>query len=311
MGKARGVGRGLISSSNSSPNSNVITISTSNSESIPSLRVPTPPSPPAYLKSSFLKQQLSLSVAGNNPVDFPFLVEPEHPLEENEWIAVHTIGLVENLCSIFDPLYEMCLCHPSGSNSPKSTEVDGGNESTELFFTPSKKPIRQVISLMLSECNDAIQSARIFPVKQGEAFSPSDLREEASRICRKLLLCLVHIYTAHVNHLEQLDLVAHMNTIAKHFFAFTTRFKLLQEEGEDTKALAALHGFHKKLLETPAPNVTTALGSGVGSSINLPFNSSDKDATSEKQMESVLQQSSSSSSGVENVVDVPKHPPQR
>ncbi|KAH9280409.1 MOB kinase activator-like 2 [Echinococcus granulosus] len=253
MGKARGVSRGLISGSMSSPNSATAIISattTSTPSDVHSSPSPPPPSPPPYLKPSFLRQQLSLAAAGNTPVDFPFLVEPEHPLEEDEWIAVHTIGLVENLCSIFDPLYEVCLCRGGGSSSPSKATDDV--EFTDSFVQ-TKKPVRQVISLILSECNDAIQSARIFPVRQGQAFSPSDLREEAARICRKLLLCLVHIYTAHVNHLEQLDLVAHMNTIAKHFFAFTSRFNLIEEE--DNRALAALQGFHRRLLETPAPNV--------------------------------------------------------
>ncbi|VDL62311.1 unnamed protein product [Hymenolepis diminuta] len=274
MGKARGVGRGLISSSNSSSNATSIAVSPSIPESIPSPHDPDPPSPPPYLKPSFLKQQLSLSVAGNTPVDFPFLVEPEHPLEEDEWIAVHTIGLVENLCSIFDPLYEMCLCRPAGSHSPKSSsEINGVNESVEFIPSQSKKPVRQVISLLLSECNDAIQSARIFPVKQGETFSPADLRDEASKICRKLLLCLVHIYSAHVTHLEQLDLVAHMNTIAKHFFAFTMRFKLLNEDGEDSRVLSTLHGLHRQLLETPAPNVVVVAESNkpsVAQSVDIP-----------------------------------------
>ncbi|VDM16561.1 unnamed protein product [Hydatigera taeniaeformis] len=253
MGKARGVSRGLISGSVSYPNSATAVISTTTTPTpsdVHSPSSPSPPSPPPYLKPSFLRQQLSLAAAGNTPVDFPFLVEPEHPLEEDEWIAVHTIGLVENLCSIFDPLYEVCLCRGGGNNSPSKAVDDA---SFADFFTQTKKPVRQVISLILSECNDAIQSARIFPVRQGQAFSPSALREEAARICRKLLLCLVHIYTAHVSHLEQLDLVAHMNTIAKHFFAFTSRFNLIDED--DNRALAALQGFHRRLLETPAPNV--------------------------------------------------------
>ncbi|VDO01644.1 unnamed protein product [Rodentolepis nana] len=291
MGKARGVGRGLISGSNSSSSATSIPVSPSNPESVSSPPDPNPPSPP-YLKSSFLKQQLSLSVAGNIPVDFPLLVEPEHPLEEDEWIAVHTIGLVENLCSIFDPLYDMCLCRPTGSHSPKSSSGSNGPVSVEFLLSQSKKPVRQVISLLLSECNDAIQSARIFPVKQGEAFSPSDLRDEASKICRKLLLCLVHIYSAHVVHLEQLDLVAHLNTIAKHFFAFTMRFKLLNEDGEDNKVLGALHGLHRQLLETPAPNVIVVAESSrpvMPQSVDMtPILSDGKETKSESsQLESV------------------------
>ncbi|VDD76254.1 unnamed protein product [Mesocestoides corti] len=248
MGKARGVSRGLISASTSSP---IASVTSSANPSEPPSVSSAPPSPPPYLRTSFLRQQLSLAASGNTPVDFPMLVEPEHPLEENEWIAVHTIGLVENVCSIFDPLYEVCLCRGAGGNSNGSPSKFVEDLDFEDPCLQTKKPARQVISLMLSECNDAIQSARIFPVKQGQAFSPADLRKEAARICRKLLLCLVHIYTAHVSHLEQLDLVAHMNTIAKHFFAFTSRFELIEE---DDRALGALHGFHRLLLETPAPN---------------------------------------------------------
>ncbi|VDN18925.1 unnamed protein product [Dibothriocephalus latus] len=133
-----------------------------------------------------------------------------------------------------------------------------------------KKPpqtARQAIIVALSECNDIIQSSRVFPIKKGQPF-PSDLPSESAKICKKLLFCLSHLYMSHFRHLEQLDLIAHVNTLAKHFFAFTTRFNLIEDCN-----LGPLNGFHRSLLACPAPILNQKGGSSMTADQSVRFKS--------------------------------------
>ncbi|KAL7059862.1 hypothetical protein AAHC03_013863 [Spirometra sp. Aus1] len=249
-----------------------------------------------FLRPCYLKQQLPLvTINSKVATDFPALVEPLPILDVNEWIAAHTIGLFENLSTIFDAIYELCTCDSLQSSSWSDNEneehlqvVSGAAEDSPPSDTnPSppppaaittkksargrafKKPpqtARQAIIVALSECNDIIQSSRVFPIKKGQPF-PSDLPSESAKICKKLLFCLSHLYMSHFRHLEQLDLIAHMNTLAKHFFAFTTRFSLIEDCD-----LGPLNGFHHTLLASPAPilnqkSSSVAVGNTVASTV--------------------------------------------
>uniref|UniRef100_A0A0X3NPG3 MOB kinase activator-like 2 n=1 Tax=Schistocephalus solidus TaxID=70667 RepID=A0A0X3NPG3_SCHSO len=230
-----------------------------------------------FLRPCYLKQQLPLLTNKSKvATDFPALVEPLPTLDVNEWIAAHTIGLFENLSTIFDAIYELCTCDslhasswsdneneehqqvvggiaedspPSDSNQspPPPATITAKKSARGRAFKKPPQTARQAIIVALSECNDIIQSSRVFPIKKGQPF-PSDLPSESAKICKKLLFCLSHLYMSHFRHLEQLDLIAHMNTLAKHFFAFTTRFNLIEDCD-----LGPLNGFHHTLLACPAP----------------------------------------------------------
>jgi len=243
MGKARVVSRGLMSTS----------AANSASASFPPPLSDSPTNeemPLLFVKPNFLRQQLPLATGSlYSSTDFPALVEPLPSLEVNEWIAAHTIGLFENVSTLYDAMYELCTCH---TYTPELQELGSEGDLTPPIasrqpYQRGKRTAHQVINLALSECNDLIQSSRIFPIKQGQPF-PADVTKEAARICRKLMLCLAHIYTAHLHHLELLELVAHANTLSKHFFAFTTHFGLMRDV-----EFGVLNGFHRLLLATPAP----------------------------------------------------------
>ncbi|VDP88823.1 unnamed protein product [Echinostoma caproni] len=221
---------------------------------------------PVFSQEHYVRQQLTLSDKSAF-VDFTDLVEPFPAMDTNEWLAAHTIALFENLSTIFDAIHELCTCPHStpGQTAPGSVisshspvdvlDEDRGKKSKLMSVyhhhqptpnTPSSSD-RQAIDSALSSCHDLIQSARIFPVRNGEPF-PNDLPVYVTSICKNLLICIIHIYLFHFHHLEQLDLISYMNTLAKHFFAFTLRFSLVEEKHFDP-----LFGFHRILLATNPP----------------------------------------------------------
>ncbi|KAA0189875.1 Mps one binder kinase activator 2 [Fasciolopsis buskii] len=217
---------------------------------------------PVFSQEHYVRQQLPLS-GESTLFDFTDLVEPFPAMDTNEWLAAHTIALFENLSTIFDAIHELCTCpHPVlpqtgsvSSHSPVEALDDDRGKKSKLVgashhhHTPSStiNSDRQMIDSALSSCHDLIQSARIFPVRNGEPF-PNDLPVYVTSICKNLLMCIIHIYLFHFYHLEQLDLISYMNTLAKHFFAFTLRFSLIEEKHFDP-----LFGFHRVLLSTNPP----------------------------------------------------------
>ncbi|TPP63651.1 Mps one binder kinase activator 2 [Fasciola gigantica] len=228
---------------------------------------------PVFSQEHYVRQQLTLSDK-SALVDFTDLVEPFPAMDSNEWLAAHTIALFENLSTIFDAIHELCACphsvpsHMGGASSPSPVDTlddDRGKKSKLMsayhhHTSSTVTSDRQMIDSALSSCHDLIQSARIFPVRNGEPF-PSDLPFYVTSICKNLLICIIHIYLSHFHHLEQLDLISYMNTLAKHFFAFTLRFSLIEEKHFDP-----LFGFHRVLLATNPPTTPNTLTSPSSSS---------------------------------------------
>ncbi|VEL15703.1 unnamed protein product [Protopolystoma xenopodis] len=234
---------------------------------------------PLFISPSSLRHQLPLFTATS--VDFSDLVEPYDHAELHEWLATNTINLFENLSTIFDALYELCVCPSlnvavyfpgldftqltdynlcSQLNMSLSTlyEEEKGKKSKGSFNISSISTqmlsactARQAIDTALSCCHDLMQSPRIFPVRYGEDFSP-DFPLRISGICKSLLVCISHLYLAHFHHIEQLELLPHLNTLSKHFFSFTQRFSILCE-----KDFEPLAGLHRLLTEVPAPALPT------------------------------------------------------
>ncbi|CAL8094654.1 unnamed protein product [Calicophoron daubneyi] len=220
-----------------------------------------PPEIPVFMQDKYLLRQLSLP-NGLISSDFRELVEPFPEMDSNEWLAAHAISLFENLSTVFDAIHDLCACSqlfPQSASSaswhnpadlilpfPQEDDRSKKSKSNAGSNTQSGSPnaARQAIDIALSSCHDLIQSSRIFPVRNGEPFPP-DIPNYVVLICKNLLICIIHIYLAHFHHLDHLDLVAHMNTLAKHFFAFTTRFSLVEERHFDP-----LCGLHRALLAT-------------------------------------------------------------
>lgn len=208
-----------------------------------------------YTDKCYLEQQLPLSPDMSYP-GFSTIVEPFPLMDTNEWLAAHTIALFDNLTTIFDAIYDLCDCSSlldpladselqvvissllnEFMNNPSiiyllQTEDERSKKSkgsSGFAIQKNKVCARLAIDSALSSCHDLIQSSRIFPVRNGEQF-PSDLPHYVSIICKNLLVCILHIYASHIHHLDQLELVPHMNTLARHFFAFNKRFSLIEDK---------------------------------------------------------------------------------
>ncbi|CAH8631597.1 unnamed protein product [Heterobilharzia americana] len=214
---------------------------------------------PMYMKNFYVSQQLPMSLDSSYP-EFCDVVEPFPAMDTNEWLAAHTIALFDNLSTIFDAIYELCDCQNlwvslkdsgvqnivssllleiSASSLGVQNEDDRSKKSKGLIVGSisqySRISARQAIDGALSSCHDLIQCPRIFPIRNGEQF-PFDLPQYVSVICKNILVCIVHIYVAHFIHLDQLELIPHMNTLARHFFAFSKRFSLVDDKQLDALA---------------------------------------------------------------------------
>ncbi|CAH8465124.1 unnamed protein product [Dicrocoelium dendriticum] len=212
---------------------------------------------PVFMQAKYVSQQIPS--ADPKHIDFRDLVEPFPAMDLNEWLAAHTIALFENMSTVFDAIQELCTCPHLVPNhgisvpcSSACTNVREGFVSdddrckrTKQTFSSSTGSARQEIDSALSSCHDLIQSSAIFPVRNGDHF-PTELPTYVTVICRNLLLCIIHLYLGHFHHLEQLDLLPHVNTLTKHFFAFTTRFSLVED-----KHVAPLLGFGRLLNQEP------------------------------------------------------------
>lgn len=218
---------------------------------------------PLFLQDRYLAQQQSWSNSSNNANDrlpattttttasddpYVEMVKPFPEMDVNEWMAAHTIALFENLSTVFDAICELCTCPSVLPASQSGSFYSTLNSELEAWgkglAATQHHSARQTIDFALSYCHDLLQSPRIFPVRQGERF-PANLQGYVSHICKHLLIGIIHMYLAHFNHLEQLELISHMNTLSKHYFAFVLRFSLVDE-----KHFSPLSGFHRALLDT-------------------------------------------------------------
>lgn len=235
-------------------------------------------------RDRYNSQQLPVLLNAKYP-EFSEIVEPFPCMDVNEWLAAHTIALFDNLSTIFDAIYELCECqsiwdaqkdpthnsyisslpldfqHSSFiSNYLNSTNEDDRGKKSKVplastVASNSKVSARLAIDCALSACHDIIQSPKIFPVRSGQQFS-LELPHYVSVICKNLFICIIHIYIAHFDHLDHLELLPHMNTLTKHFFAFTKRFSLVDE-----KYLEILSTFREVMLDSHLPDdATTTTG---------------------------------------------------
>ncbi|KAL3315409.1 Maintenance of ploidy protein mob2 [Cichlidogyrus casuarinus] len=270
MGKARGVGRNLISSSSTQQTSSSANFG-DNKDSIP-----------RFCRQEFLKQQLPV----DGTVELKDLIEPSLQMNLNEWLAYHAISMFENVVTFFDTLYELCSCPNLKTTTSYSlgSALDSNYNhnyesfvSNQLSFVPlvninlNSMTAKKALDAMLNSCHEMIESHKIFPVRYNEQF-PIDLQQKVSGLCHKMLLCITHLYVAHFSDVEKLELVPHLNTHAKHFFLFTRRFNLLDE-----KDFEPLCGFHKELIDTAPPTLPTNSSLSKNNSFASKPNSTDAD----------------------------------
>ncbi|KAK4474413.1 hypothetical protein MN116_001571 [Schistosoma mekongi] len=212
-----------------------------------------------YMKNAYVSQLLPIFLDSSYP-KFCDVVEPFPSMDGNEWLAAHTIALFDNISTIYDAIYELCDCRSLResiedlgiqnivssllmeiSNSPFGIQSDDdrSKKNKGIVLGPTSQynriSARQAIDGILSSCHDLIHCPRLFPIRNGEQFPP-DLPQYVSVICKNILVCIVHMYVAHFNHLDQLELIPHMNTLARHFFAFTKRFSLVDDKQLDALA---------------------------------------------------------------------------
>lgn len=91
----------------------------------------------------------------------------------------------------------------------------------------------------MSASQKLIENESIFPTLYGKAFS-NDFDSAVRTILRYIYQVLAHLYAAHFEQFIKLELVAHLNMVARHAFAFNAMFRLLNDKDTECVCLQEL-----------------------------------------------------------------------
>ena len=134
-----------------------------------------------YLEERNAREQLPLTVSMDALLCLP------DGLDSNEWVATHVIALFDNVSTLFEAVYELCVCN--------SMLAPGGVVfiATDEKGKKIKCTARQYMDSVLQQAQDILTG---FPRRYGQSFA-AEFRAGAVLVCRHLLHILAHIYASH------------------------------------------------------------------------------------------------------------------
>jgi len=172
-----------------------------------------------YLESALLERHL-------NETELQRLVTMPLGLDENEWMASHTISLFEHVNLIYGTISEFCT-------STTCADMTGPCTRTYLWFDEKGKKVKvaapQYVDYVMTFIQKTINDESIFPTKSTNAF-PSSFKPIVKKICRLMFHVIAHIYHCHFKEIVLLSLHAHLNCVFAHFTIFNESFKLVEEK---------------------------------------------------------------------------------
>jgi len=164
-------------------------------------------------------------------------------VDSREWLATHTLSLFEHVNAMCGTVSELCtpincpmMSYPG---SPKAQWVDERGKRHPYSAG-------QYIDCVMSYCEQMSKNEDLFPTKHGCQFS-AELTTHCRRVLRLLWHCAGHLFTAHWDALETLQLRSQCGLVLAHLHRLAIAHQLL-----DSKELAALA--HTVQLVRPATN---------------------------------------------------------
>lgn len=188
-------------------------------------------------RPEILQQYASATLGSSNLRDAVKLPNGENI---NEWIAVNILDFFNQISMLYGTITEHC----TSSTCPKMCAgplyeyswTDGGK--TMLCSAPV------YIDYLFAAVREQLDDENIFPSQIGVAFPPNFM-QVAKTIMKRLFRVYAHIYHQHLDLIEQLKELEHLNTSFKHFMLFVHEFDLVESE-----QLAPL----KEFIDVLAPN---------------------------------------------------------
>ncbi|KAI8615272.1 Mob1/phocein [Chytriomyces sp. MP71] len=175
---------------------------------------------------------------------------PKH-MDLNEWLAVNILDFFYYTNLFYEAIAEYCTAQDCPSMSAGSCVsdymwIDSKGKSVKL-------PAPQYVDYFMTWTQSILNDQNVFPTKAGEGVDfPRDFQATIRTIYKHLLRVIVHLYAAHVQSVETLNLQSHINTLFAHLLCFGREFELIDRRdlvaagsvAEFVNELDAMHGLN-------------------------------------------------------------------
>lgn len=190
---------------------------------------------PVENKQYLLPDNVSQNIVNG---DLKRLCSTPPSVETNEWIAANVNTFVSNLHLILSSLTHV----PPQMKAPSIIYVDDKNKKVKC------SSFNQYADLVMTATQSLLEDPDTFPTLQDVDF-PDEFMPMVKRIVRNIYDIFTQIYVVHFVGLEELELIAHVNTFFLHFLLFVETFDLIPSK--DMGALSDLAQTLKDLHATP------------------------------------------------------------
>ncbi|VDK65174.1 unnamed protein product [Onchocerca ochengi] len=186
------------------------------------------------VKQTELLRYASATLGSGNLREAVKLPQGEDP---NEWIAVNVLDFFNQVSMLFGTINDHC----TKESCPKMC----AGSKYEYVWSDGRKtigcPAPVYIDYLMTWVHEQLDDENIFPSQIGQPFPPNFLHI-AQAVVKRLFRVYAHVYHQHLELIEQLNAVEHLNTSFKHFMLFIQEFDLI-----DSKQLVPLQSFIDRL----------------------------------------------------------------
>ncbi|OZC11063.1 Ser/Thr phosphatase family protein [Onchocerca flexuosa] len=185
-------------------------------------------------KQAELLRYASATLGSGNLREAVKLPQGEDP---NEWIAVNVLDFFNQVSMLFGTINDHC----TKESCPKMC----AGSKYEYVWSDGRKtigcPAPVYIDYLMTWVHEQLDDENVFPSQIGQPFPPNFLHI-AQAVVKRLFRVYAHVYHQHLELIEQLNAVEHLNTSFKHFMLFIQEFDLI-----DSKQLVPLQSFIDRL----------------------------------------------------------------
>ncbi|KAE9553397.1 hypothetical protein FO519_003407 [Halicephalobus sp. NKZ332] len=183
---------------------------------------------PDFRQTQFLKQASGTLGSGDlrNAVKLP------QGEDLNEWLAMNVVDFFNQVTMLYGTITENCTDETCPSMTAGKVEYTWTDRDTSIQCTA---PV--YIDYLFSSVQDEIDDENVFPSQIGKTF-PSHFPKTVQTIVRRLFRVYAHVYHEHLELIENLKSIEHLNTSFKHFMLFVQEFKLM--DTQDLEPLSLL-----------------------------------------------------------------------
>lgn len=142
----------------------------------------------------------------------------------DEWLAVSTVNLFDEVCLIHSIMEENCTA--------ESCPIMCAGPLYEYRWTEGQRVAApRYMKLLFAWVQAQLDDEAVFPTQFGRPF-PADFRVRVQTILKRLFRVYAHIYHGHYERMEQLGFVPHLNGCFERFACFVLEHDLIPERAQ-------------------------------------------------------------------------------